>query len=314
MQQFKSEFDNFEEFAQVVLGWNFDFKQLDRGHFKADIHQIQTSEVLITKAKFNRNLLQKGEAPRGMRTFGIMPTESTPSIWRKKEVNPSRIVVFPKDCELESTSLAGFKIYTVSISEEIIEERLYREGSDSLTAKFNDGGVLTCVPETIHGLSSLLEQVTSDLSVVSGCFQGQKSQHQLREDLMDHIVDIMYFGEQGNVSSPFRKRARLMKRIESWAVESDPENQSVQALCQTFKVSERSLRRDFQDWYGVSPKQYLMAIRLNGVRKELCQTDSSTLNISDIANNWGFWHMGGFANFYRRQFGELPSETRLRFS
>ena len=121
MQQFKSEFDNFEEFAQVVLGWNFDFKQLDRGHFKADIHQIQTSEVLITKAKFNRNLLQKGEAPRGMRTFGIMPTESTPSIWRKKEVNPSRIVVFPKDCELESASLAGFKIYTVSIAEEIID-------------------------------------------------------------------------------------------------------------------------------------------------------------------------------------------------
>jgi AraC-like DNA-binding protein len=314
MQQFKFEFENFEEFAQAVLGWNLDFKQLDRGHFKADIHQIQTSEVLITKAKFNRNLLQKGESPRGMRTFGIMPMESTPSIWRKKEVNPSRIVVFPKDSELESASLAGFKIYTVSISEEILEERLCREGSAALTAKFNDGGVLNCVPKTIHTLCSLLEQVTSSLSVVSGCFQGQKSQYQLREDLMDQIVDVMYFGEQRNMSLPFRKRARLMKKIESWAMESDPGNQSVQDLCQTLKVSERTLRRVFQDWYGVSPKQYLLAIRLNGVRKELCQIDSLTSNISDIANNWGFWHMGGFANFYRRQFGELPSETLSRFS
>jgi AraC family transcriptional regulator, ethanolamine operon transcriptional activator len=31
--------------------------------------------------------------------------------------------------------------------------------------------------------------------------------------------------------------------------------------------------------------------------------------IGDIANTWGFWHMGQFAADYRRQFGELPSET-----
>jgi AraC family ethanolamine operon transcriptional activator len=32
----------------------------------------------------------------------------------------------------------------------------------------------------------------------------------------------------------------------------------------------------------------------------------------EIAIEWGFWHMGQFAADYRRQFGELPSETLTR--
>jgi AraC family ethanolamine operon transcriptional activator len=35
--------------------------------------------------------------------------------------------------------------------------------------------------------------------------------------------------------------------------------------------------------------------------------------ITGIANSWDGWHMGQFAKDYRRQFGELPSETLRRF-
>jgi len=31
--------------------------------------------------------------------------------------------------------------------------------------------------------------------------------------------------------------------------------------------------------------------------------------VAEIANAWGFWHMGQFARDYRFMFGELPSET-----
>jgi transcriptional regulator GlxA family with amidase domain len=34
----------------------------------------------------------------------------------------------------------------------------------------------------------------------------------------------------------------------------------------------------------------------------------------DVANAWGFWHMGQFARNYKRQFGELPSERYRRHS
>ncbi|UCG61547.1 MAG: helix-turn-helix domain-containing protein [Candidatus Zixiibacteriota bacterium] len=34
--------------------------------------------------------------------------------------------------------------------------------------------------------------------------------------------------------------------------------------------------------------------------------------IADVANHWGFWHMGQFSADYRRLFGELPLETLRR--
>jgi AraC-like DNA-binding protein len=34
--------------------------------------------------------------------------------------------------------------------------------------------------------------------------------------------------------------------------------------------------------------------------------------VSDIAARYGFFHLGHFAEGYRRRFGETPSETRQR--
>jgi len=36
------------------------------------------------------------------------------------------------------------------------------------------------------------------------------------------------------------------------------------------------------------------------------------MKIADVANKWGFWHLGQFAKDYRSWFGELPSEAYER--
>ena len=77
-------------------------------------------------------------------------------------------------------------------------------------------------------------------------------------------------------------------------------------------ASERTLRYGFLERFGVSPKSYLHTFRLNGVRRELKQADPARVKVVDIANHWGFWHMGKFAADYRKLCGELPSETLRR--
>ncbi len=73
-------------------------------------------------------------------------------------------------------------------------------------------------------------------------------------------------------------------------------------------VSWRTLDYAFREVFGVTPKQYLQATRLDCVRKELCR-NGPAVKITEVAAEWSFWHMGKFAADYRRQFGELPSET-----
>ena len=54
---------------------------------------------------------------------------------------------------------------------------------------------------------------------------------------------------------------------------------------------------------------YLKKYRLEQVRRILL-SDRSYGNVSSIALDWGFAHLGRFAIEYRKLFGEAPSQTR----
>ena len=84
---------------------------------------------------------------------------------------------------------------------------------------------------------------------------------------------------------------------------------TIPQLCEVAGVSKRTLEYTFHEYYGLSPKAYLNAIRLNAVHKQLRATASGGIRVADAANAWGFWHMGQFAADYRRLFGENPSVT-----
>ena len=53
----------------------------------------------------------------------------------------------------------------------------------------------------------------------------------------------------------------------------------------------------YKHHFKVSHQKYVKISNGNGKR------------VSDVVNDWGFWHMGQFAADYRKLFGELPSET-----
>jgi transcriptional regulator GlxA family with amidase domain len=64
----------------------------------------------------------------------------------------------------------------------------------------------------------------------------------------------------------------------------------------------------FLDYYGITAKRYLTAVRMNGVRRSL--RDNTCRPIAEIAAEWGFPQVDQFTKLYARQFGEAPAETR----
>lgn len=73
-------------------------------------------------------------------------------------------------------------------------------------------------------------------------------------------------------------------------------------------TSLRNLSRMCQLQYGASPMQLLRELRLDKIRFELDNPSADT-NVSEIALNWGYAHLGRFAAAYRQRFGEAPSQT-----
>jgi AraC family ethanolamine operon transcriptional activator len=83
-------------------------------------------------------------------------------------------------------------------------------------------------------------------------------------------------------------------------------------LCRIARASERTLHYAFRERFGLAPAHYMKARRLNGARDDLSRAQEPHTKIADIANKWGFWHMGQFARDYRAWFRELPSATYER--
>ena len=76
-------------------------------------------------------------------------------------------------------------------------------------------------------------------------------------------------------------------------------------------VSTRALQQNFRRFLGVTPMGYLRQLRLESAHYDLVNADPSA-TITEIAQRWGFVHMGRFAKEYRAAFGVSPSTDLAR--
>lgn len=73
-------------------------------------------------------------------------------------------------------------------------------------------------------------------------------------------------------------------------------------------TSQSTLYREFKTVMHMSPMDYLRDFRLEQVHQAL-QLQHAHLSISRLAMDWGFKHLGRFAQEYRDKYGCLPSQT-----
>jgi AraC-like DNA-binding protein len=78
-------------------------------------------------------------------------------------------------------------------------------------------------------------------------------------------------------------------------------------LCAALSISERTLRRYFEEAYDTSPGRFLRLRRLNQARRALRSGAFASVTAAGI--RFGFFDLGRFAADYHRLFGEFPSHT-----
>nr|WP_319384651.1 helix-turn-helix domain-containing protein [uncultured Roseibium sp.] len=76
--------------------------------------------------------------------------------------------------------------------------------------------------------------------------------------------------------------------------------------------STRSVEQAFASHVKMGPHSYARAIRLHNARRRLCDKHYSGESVGNIAAFEGFWDCSRFALYYRKHFGEQPSQTRKK--
>jgi AraC family ethanolamine operon transcriptional activator len=301
-------FSDFDELTEAVRTWDLDFRQLERGPFRGSISQFVGNGVQFGRARFGRGLEQFGSPPGGLRTFAIPAYQSLRLHWRGKSVSGTQILAFPRGGELNAVSNAGFDIFTLSLS----DETLARAGA---ACGFPDLCGEREVFETDPGAMWRLRQLCMQFHhrIEEGPFGPGAAalQHELEPGLAAALLAALNSSTPSSPASP-RLRGTALQRSLGYIGDLATEPVTVRDLIGISGASWRTLDYAFRGRFGITPKEYLKSVRLNGVHRELRRADPSSGRISDVANRWSFWHMGQFAADYRRLFGELPSATLKR--
>lgn len=84
---------------------------------------------------------------------------------------------------------------------------------------------------------------------------------------------------------------------------------SLSQLASSLGIGTRSMQANFQRYFGLSARDFLLDCRLERARAQLMTPDDSMPAITAIAYGCGFADLSHFARKYRTKFGELPSDT-----
>jgi AraC family ethanolamine operon transcriptional activator len=310
---FQHTFTDVDQLAAKAKQWNLDFRQLDRGRFIGEILQFATSGVHISEARFCRSLNQKGAPPDGMRTIGIPARRDLSFEWRGKLVDGESLMLFPLGSELSSVSGPDFHVYTCSFPVEFLSgigETLKLGGIDELSGGADAVRVDTTAVDHVR---SCLARICQTMRMNPGGVSDAATAGLLTRELPSQLIATIAAGQGKCPAAAHPKRQTALARAEAYIESNAAHDIRVGDICRAVGVSERTLQYAFIERFGIGPKEFLNIVRLSEVRRQLRDADPRETRVADVANTWGFWHMGQFAADYRRHFQELPSETLRRF-
>ena len=219
-----------------------------------------------------------------------------PVPWCGQRVSDACLVRFPTGAEFESVSPAGFRCFTLSFDEvllaevaETVEVDTARVWGGPADARRTDVATLQLgrrLGEFFAGMEAESERLTPGWI-----------HEQLHFEIPAAILAIWAGGATARPpSSP--SRALAVRRAREYLEANLSEVPSIHDLCRVTGVSWRTLDYAFKERLGIGPKAFLQISRLNAVRHELDRGEPEE-KVVDVANRWGFWHMGRFAADYR---------------
>ncbi|QBQ55505.1 GlxA family transcriptional regulator [Nitrosococcus wardiae] len=127
-----------------------------------------------------------------------------------------------------------------------------------------------------------------------------------------NLIDWHNIGQQ-----PFARLARtrqvedaVIAHCQIWIAEHYQEHNPVNAMVRLSGLAERTFKRRFQQATGMSPLEYVHALRLEEAKQML---EASDLPIENIANEVGYEDAAFFSRLFRRKVNLTPAQYRKRF-
>ena len=303
VKKFSFTSDDYDEFTEMLTVANVEQEILEVGVFKATASILISENVSINSFNINRKVLQKGTSIKGFITFTIYK----PNVffnWRKHEMKEGLIGIL-WNREHESISGSNFEATPISIEENYFLKSCKIKGFPNLIELLSKNELLSVDEIKLFKIRQLISFILKKNDI-----EDSQLHHLMEIELVDLLIDCLSDVLETKPTNDITNRN--FYNIVDYINNHKTDLTSVSQICENNNVTERTLRRWFRKEFEISPKQYLNKLRLNKVR-QVFKNKSNYSNISEIAYEFNYWHMGQFAKDYKNLFNELPSHTLKKY-
>lgn len=254
--------------------------------------------VQLLKITMSHAVHQVGFSPPDCVTFGL-PIAGAISKWQGVEPPEAPLVSFGSAAEFDGVSRSGFQAVTFSFQ----KTSLFL-AADRLGIGLPEDVLLA---GTIFAGSADADKLLLGMSAKLLDPSGPKPDETDEDAFVLALLQRLTEKELHVDKSSMRKRDLACRRAIEYMEACTGTNTPISEICYHSGASWRTLERAFNERFGIGPKAYYKQLRLLRSRSMILKAGPDML-VADVANLFGFWHMGAFANDYRRYFGCLPSD------
>jgi AraC family ethanolamine operon transcriptional activator len=303
--------DDVDALAQAQSDWSLRYQQLSRGAFQGQVTHVQLPGLRLVQETANRAVHQRGAIGHGHCGFAMPLAPAGPAFFHAQRLDADAMMIGPSE-DLDLCTPPGFGLLAVVVDRTLLEPLWLRMYQRPPSAWLHDAVVVPVQPAAAAAVRRVHRAAMARLLATPVLRQDERACLVLRDELLMEWIEAIPPQVDRAALPAARARRRVVERACEHMQATPDAPPSILAVCQAIGASPRKLAYCFRDVLGTTPLQYQRALRLNGVRRDLRRADDPRLGVQDVAAQWGFWHLGDFAADYRRQFGELPSQTLRR--
>ena len=305
----KQTFNDFADMVKALHQWNIEIRQLEKVEINDTLEQLVVNNIFLLSSKITGKTHHVGVPPPG-RTFAFLRGESSKLLFRKKDIPLNGLMIFPFDSNVDGVTKGIDNILqSISVPEEVLIARLTSEEREAYAHIISTQDVLILPQPEMDNLQDIFDKYFKSVQEDSELIYMENFQICLEEELLSALITALFSTQSSNDDSTLLQKDVIWEQLENYIETHRSRPIMVSELSKMAAINERTLYRIFHKRFGLTPKAYLNKLRLNGVQSDLKKHSTTKLKVTDVANNWGFWHMGQFAADYKDLFGELPSET-----
>ncbi len=296
--------DDFEALQRLSPLWEERYTHIGRGRAAIRVAMATTRHLQVGYVARSPGFRVRGWSTSGTSALAI-PLSQTLVYFQGAEWTDDRFVYCPRGTEYEAVGARPHRILAAAVD----HERLDSEA----VARWGRPMPLVISGACLRVRSSALRQNAIRVWarwIVAGTRHPEMlldpdQATQMEDEVLGSFLDAV---ELDVAVRPVTPRRGVAFRGDAFIRETLGEPVTIDDIRHAVGTSARTLHESFRETFGLSPKAYRMALRLDAVRRELLASQPGA-TISAVATRWGFTQLGIFAAYYRRMFGETPRET-----